>query len=525
MVSGDDLKRKTLISTIFLYAGNFGATGINFVILMVLARILTPIDFGLVAMVTIFTSFFLMVLDFGLSTALIQQKRVDNKLLNSIFEINMAFGLLLGFLLWMGTNLIVNFYDEPRLIPIIKYVALTFVFQSIGEVSYTMLRREMKFGMIALIDILKVTVYGIVSIIFALLGFGVLSLVWGTLAGILTMSFVTLWLFHWPIRLVNPKHARKVLSFGFFVTGADLVNYLAANTDRILIGKYLGSGPLGLYEFTHHLISLPVRKIARAIQKTTFSAFAIIQDSDEVLRRGYNRLVSVVSYITFPLLTGLIICADPLILIIFGDQWIDAVDLIRILSIAGAFKCIGAVRANAFLSKNRPDISFRLQILYFFLLLIAVIGGLSWWKNVGIQWGVSEGLSWGFLPWDVIGKPQWSIAACPRWDLIPIATAVVIAALTSFMVNQHYINKLLQEKMKSFVKSISPAVLQSITVILLWFCLTFYEISFFQLNIFLLLSIKIVGVSGVYLILMFTIWKSQTLGIIDELRDALKSEV
>lgn len=428
MIDTQILKRKTIRATTWMYSANGINTLLNFGTMIVLARLLSPAAFGLLGMVTVFSNFLMLSSNLGLSVAIIQRQELDKRMLNSCYWLFIYIGLALGLIMFTLSKPIAAFYNQPELVQLVRFMAFMFLFASFGDLGQTLLKKELRFAIIAKIQVVMQIIYSITSISLALMGFGVMSLVLGLLVSALTGSILYLYFSSWIVGLPShPRHAKPLIKFGLFVTGSNFTNYLAGNLDYLLIGKLLGSTQLGLYTLAYQLISMPLKKISRTIAITTYPAFAKIQDSDEQLKRGYNKLTANVAFITLPLLTLLLISADPLIPLLYGEKWRQCVPVVQIMCVAGALKSAFSVRGNIFFNKNRPEVAFYVQLIYLFLLAAGVV--------IGVRWGI-----------------------------VGVAAGVTTAVVINSYIYLNISNSLIKMRMAELVKIIAPAAVPSMLV-------------------------------------------------------------
>ncbi len=286
-----------------------------------LARLLTPNDFGLLAMVFVFTNLVMIFRDFGLTAALIQRKGLTEEHLSSSFWINVLTGLLLALLLVVLAPAIAYFYGEDRLTTIIMVLASTFFISSFGIVQVALFTKELNFKPLAIVEILAVAISGIAAVVLAFSGFGVWSLVWYQVIS----SFVTVF-FLWNFSSWRPKllfrwqRVKELLGFGLNLTGFNLVNYFGRNLDNLLIGKFLGVNPLGFYNLAYRLLLFPLQNISSVTGRVMFPSFSAIQDDKSKVRYAYIKTTRYIATVTFPLMVGFLVVAPQFVIVIFGPQ-------------------------------------------------------------------------------------------------------------------------------------------------------------------------------------------------------------
>jgi O-antigen/teichoic acid export membrane protein len=347
--------------------------------LAILARLLTPSDFGLIAMVTVFSSFVAIFSNFGLTSAIVQKKEISDEALSSTFWINVGLGALLTIALAASAPLIAAFYSEPRLTPLVVFISTTFFIASFGNVQTALLTKSMNFKALAVISICAVGISGPVSILLAFSGYGVWSLAWLTvLSAFVTVVFTWIysrWVPHFSLGL---QHVKGLLGFGANLTGFSLVNYFARNADNLLIGKFLGAAPLGFYNLAYNLLLFPLNNISNVIGNVMFPALSIIQHDKQMVREAYITANRYIAAVSFPLMTWLLVTAPQFIRVVFGPKWIGAIALVQILAITSILQSIGTNTGWIFLSQGRTDVLFRVGVVTCSLAVISFAVGLRW---------------------------------------------------------------------------------------------------------------------------------------------------
>ena len=377
----ESLKKRTLKGIVWTAISNFGQQGIQFVITIILARLLTPKDFGLVGIASIFIGLAAVVNQLGIGAALVQRKDLDEGHLASAFWTNITMGVVLCILMIGFAPLIALYFKNPQIIPILRVLSLTFVLGSLRIVPGSLLRRELLFNKLAYINISALVISGMVSVILAFLGYGVWSLVWGrivqVIAGITLIWFIVSWR---PSLSFSLKKFEELFSFGISVLGTNLLTYIKKNSDYFIIGKFLGAGPLGIYTMAYNMVTLPQRKFSTIITTVAFPAFSKIQDETEKIREGFFTTISSISFVTFPILAGLCAVAPELVRVFLGEKWVGAIRPIQILCIPGALYSIGTTVGSVFYAKGRPDLEFKCDLISFGILLGLLL--------VGVRYGI-----------------------------------------------------------------------------------------------------------------------------------------
>ena len=301
---------------------------------VVLARLLTPADFGLVAMVTAITNFGQAFADLGLSEATIQQPEINHNQVSTLFWINVSIGCVLTLVTAAFGPLLAWFYHEPRLVHITLLVSLTFIIGGLRVQHDALLRRQMRFSSLAIRDIVAYLVAVPFAILVALHGYGY----WGIVVLPLTLNFTQM-LFSWVMVRWIPglprrsAEVRSLIGFGGNIAVSYFIFNLNRSADSVLIGWYWGAGPLGLYSRAYNLLMLPVRQLGAPARSVAVPAFSRVQSDPERLARYYLRTANLIMWILAPTFGFLFVAAVPIIVLMLGSRWRDAAPVFQILAI------------------------------------------------------------------------------------------------------------------------------------------------------------------------------------------------
>lgn len=323
---------------------------------VVLARLLTPQDFGLIAMVTAVTGFVVMFKDMGLSMATVQKAEINHAQISTLFWINVALSLGVMLVTAALAPLIAWFYGEPRLTWITLGLAGAFIFSGLTIQHQALLRRNMRFGTLALIGIIGQLAGIVTAIIAAFYGAGYWSLVLMQLAAAITGA-IAVWLAcGWrPGLPVRSSGVRGMLKFGGNITGFNFVHYFARNADNILIGRFIGADALGLYTKAYQLFMKPINEIRNPLCQVAMPILSSIQNQPERYVRYYRQLIDVLATLTVPLTFYCVIEVDFLIRTLLGQQWLAVVPVFRILAIAALIQPVASTQGLVLVSLGFSD--------------------------------------------------------------------------------------------------------------------------------------------------------------------------
>lgn len=373
------LLQKTVSATKWSAISHFGRQGLGFVVAAILARLLPPDAYGLLGMAIVVTGFIEIFKDLGTSSALIQRKELSNDFISSIFWVNVLFGLLstsivIAIAPWVGL-----FYCEPQVVPVLRVLSLSFIISGLSIAQQALLKRQMAFDRLARIELASSAVGGMTGIGMAILGMGVWSLVGQALSESIVTTLL-LWITsYWrPQRKFNWLHMRSVASYSLNLSGFNIFNYFVRNADNMLIGRYLGASALGYYSLAYRLILYPIQSVSWVLGRVLFPAFSQMQDDDTRFRRTYLRVCASISVITFPMMLGLLVVAEPFVAAVFGPRWMPVATLLMILAPVGMIQSVGTTVGHIYMAKGRTDWMFRWGLTTGILAITAFIIGLRW---------------------------------------------------------------------------------------------------------------------------------------------------
>ncbi|WP_158268043.1 MOP flippase family protein [Bradyrhizobium sp. MOS002] len=354
---------------------------------IVLARLLSPSDFGIVGMAAVFIGFAQTYLDMGMSSAVVQRVTNTREQLSSLYWLNIFTGLALFIIAVCATPFIAHVYAEDRLYRLFPLCALLFVIAPIGAQFMTLLQREMEFRTIAKIEIVSTALGTLVAIALAIQGFGPFSLVLGQLTSASATSLqllVSCWKRWAPSFTFGLHNLKGYLGFGLYQMGERTLNFIGSRIDQLLIGAMLGSTALGYYMIAWNLVIMPVGRINPILTRVAFPIFSRLQNDSESLKRGYLLVIRIVAIVNAPLLLGCAAAATNFILVVYGPQWLPSVPILMALCGVGLIRSIGNPIGTLQLARGRADLGFYFNFWICLLQLIGVIAGLALGGALGV---------------------------------------------------------------------------------------------------------------------------------------------
>ena len=393
-----DLKGRSVRGGAVTLVSQIGRFLLQILSTSLLARILTPEDYGLVGMTTVVTGFIQIFKDIGLSYATIQKPEINHRQVSTLFWVNCAVGTGLALITLLLGPGIAWFYEEPKVAGIMYALSLNFVFSGFGAQHEALLKRQMRFVLVAKITLLSMTVGVMAAIITALLGGGYWALV-VLLVGNTTTNTLSVWVVcGWQPGL--PRKASGVgemLRFGGHLTGFNIVNYFSRNLDNILIGRIWGAQALGLYAKSYSLLLLPISQINFPITSVAIPVLSRLQGEPERYKRYYFKAIATITTIGMPVVGFLFAAADQLILLILGEQWTNAVPIFRLLAPAAMTGTFNVAVGWAYNSLGRTGQHLKGGIITSIMYTLVFVVSVRWGAvAVAGAYGIASPLILGF---------------------------------------------------------------------------------------------------------------------------------
>jgi PST family polysaccharide transporter len=458
--------RKQLTSGVFYTAiAKYSNVVFSILIGAVLARLLTPKEFGIVALVTVFVTFFNLLGDFGIGKAVVQNQKLTKHDIRSIFTFSILFALLLGFLFFISAPLISKFYNETELVNITKFLSLAVLFHTLQAIPRALLEKALKFKKLGLITVIIQLSTGIIAIILAYKGFSYYALVIRSILNGFFM-FAIFYLIS-PIKIVlkiDWTSINKIIRFSIFNFGFNFINYFSRNGDNLLIGKFLGTASLGFYDKAYQLMMLPVKNLTHVITPAMMPIFAKHQDDKDLIYKTYRKVIRILATIGFPLAVFLFFSAHEIINIVYGSQWDQSIPIFKLLALIIGIQMLYSSTGAVFLAIDRAQLLFYYGLISSFILLTSIAIGIF------------------------IGD-----------NLISVGYAIIFGYTLNFFIVFYMLIKLaLKKSLMLFFKSILYPILIAISMII---PLYLFE-RLFNMNIFLSLLTKL-SIAAVVFFIMF----------------------
>lgn len=389
-----DLKTKTISGMIWSAVQKFGNMGISFVSNIVLARMLTPEDYGCIGMLAIFIVVSNTFVDGGFGSALIQKKDPTQEDYSTIFWWNIFISSVLYGVLYLSAPFIAEFYHMELLSSILRVQGIVLIINSLNIIQTNQLRKQLKFKRLANVTIIAHIIAAVSAIILAWKGWGVWALV---AQQIIVSSFISilLWILNkWmPDFSFSKESFKQLFSFGSFILISNFINTFCNNIQGLLIGRFFSPAVMGYYTQAHKLEAIASQSFSGVVDQVSYPVLSKFQNDNNAMKSVLQKLMISLSFVTFPMMLILILVAEPLIILLYGEQWLNSVPYFQILCVAGIAICLQGILYYAVASKGKSKDLFVWTIIKRSVGLLAMVIGMSLWNVKGLLWGMVFG-SW-----------------------------------------------------------------------------------------------------------------------------------
>ena len=416
----DDIKSATTNGFFWSFCERIGQQGIQFVISIILARVLLPEQFGLIAMLTIFMAVALSFVSSGFGSALIQKKDANHLDECSIFFFNILVSFLVAGILFLSAPWIAAFYQVPLLTPLARVLSLNLIINAFGIVQVALLTKRIDFKAQMKIGTIATVLSGSIGVTMAYQGYGVWSLVAQSIGSNLFRTTLLWFFLPWrPTWIFSSVALRSMFSFGSKLLFSGLLDTIYNNLYLVVIGKMFSAADLGYYTRAEQSVRFPVNNLSSTVGRVTFPVFSSMQDDKARLKRGTRKALSTLAMVNFPLMIGLAVVARPLVLVLLTEKWLPCVPYLQLLCMAGLLYPLQAINLNVLIAQGRSDLFFRLEI----------------YKKVMITAAI-------FLTW--------------RWGISALIYGQIATSVIAYYMNSYYTGKLLSYPIAEQLKDIVP---------------------------------------------------------------------
>lgn len=448
----ESLKNKAVHGAKWSFLDNIANLGVTFLVGLVLARLLTPEEYGIMAIIAIFIAISNTIIDSGFSNALIRKVHIERIDYNTVFFFNLVVSVVLYLLLFVAAPFISLFFKEPILTDVLRVIGWVLVVNALGIIPRTILVRNIDFKTQTKVSVISSIASGVVGIGMALTGWGVWSLVWQQLARQMLNSLF-LWLFcKWiPAWEFSMRSFKEMFGFGYKLLLSGLIDTIYKNIYYVVIGRFYSSAQLGQYTRAEQFNTIFSSNLTSVVQRVSYPVLSSIQEEPERLHEAYRRVIKLTMLVTFACMLGLAAVAKPLIIILIGEKWIPAVAFLQIICFSGMLYPLHAINLNILQVKGRSDLFLKLEIIK----KIIAIGPIT----IGVFYGI-EYMLWGS----------------------------VFTSFIAYFLNSYYSAGLIHYPTKEQLKDVFPTFAVSLTV-----AAAMWSLSLLDMSMYILLFIQIVA--------------------------------
>ncbi|PID90758.1 MAG: flippase [Bacteroidetes bacterium] len=442
----DTLKDRTAKGMGWSLLDNLAGAGITFLVGLVLARLLSPSEYGILAIVMIFIAVSNSIVDSGFSSALVRKVKVSPLDYNTVFYFNLVVSAVLYVGLYFLSPFIADFFGQAILVPVTRVIGVVLVINGLAIIPRTIFVRSVNFKSQMLASLIASVASGVVGIGMALMDYGVWSLVGQLITRQLLLTVCLWWLSRWtPALEYSWESFRELFSFGSKLLVAGLIDTVYRHVVEFVIGKFYTTGELGQYTRADQFGNLVAGNMTSVIQRVSYPVLSSIQEEPERLLEGFRRVIKSSMLLSFAAMFGMAACARPMVLLLIGEKWLPSVYYLQILCLSASLYPLHAINLNILQVKGRSDLFLRLEV-YKKLLGVGPI-------LLGIFWGI-----------------------------VPMLWGGVVTSVLAFFLNSYYSDALLSYPSLMQVRDVAPTFCVSLVVAGCMWCVTLVPMAvYFQL--------------------------------------------
>lgn len=429
-----DLKHKTVSGILWTAFQRYSRMIILFISEIILARLLTPFDYGCIGMLAIFMLLAETIIDGGFGSALIQKKQPSQEDYSTIFYWNLIMSLLLYCLLYIAAPYIAEFYNIPLLSSVLRVQGIILFIYAFNVVQCSLLRKNLHFKVLSIVTVVTSIVSLAVTILMALKGYGVWSLV---VQNILTAAIpaIVFWFYiKWrPVCTFSWKSFKELFNFGFYMFLIELMGQFGRQIQGLLIGRYYNANIMGYYSKAASTERVASTSLSQVMSQVTYPLYSAIQDDKETLGKMVRRLTMTIAYLSFPLMFILILCAKPLFVLLYTERWVECVPYFQVLCLAGLAYCLQSVNYHSITAIGKSKVMFEWTIAKRLIGIAFIILGQFLFGMNGLLVGVVLHTWFSYfiniyLVTKYIGYNWWN----QLFDILPILGASVFSYIISY---------------------------------------------------------------------------------------------
>ncbi len=389
MPASESLSRKVIKGGLWIFSLRITNRGLGFIRTLILARLLTPSDFGLIGIAMLAMSAVEMLSETGFQTALIQKKGNIREFLDTAWTVAAIRAVILFGFLFFTSPFIANFFNSPQTSLIIKVIAISTLLSGFGNVSILYFQKELQFHKQFIYEVTANIVDLIISIYLAFLLKSVWALVWGGLAGHIIRFVISYAIYPYRPRIrIEKEKLHELFMFGRWIFGSSIVIFLVTQGDSIFLGKMLGITALGFYQMAFTLSNMPTGEISQVVSQVTFPTYSKLQDDVKKINQIFFNVLQLNTFIITPITIGMIYLAPELIRLFLGEKWLPMLGAMQVLAVAGFVRSIAIASGSLLLATNKPDLTTKLQVLRLIILGISIYPLTIKWGILGTSYAI-----------------------------------------------------------------------------------------------------------------------------------------
>lgn len=431
----DDLRKKTLLGSFWMMIERFGYLTIQFVSNLVLARLLSPDDFGVIGILMVFITLSNVFIDSGFSASLIQKKEISETDKSTVFYINLSLASVVYIILFFTSPWIADFFHNESIASLLRALGIVLLIDSFCTIQNTLLSRDMNFKLLTKIKLVAILIAAIVAIYLAYSGYGIWSLIVQYLL-YSTIRTITTWMVaKWrPILVFSKESFRTLFGFGSKLLFSTFVAELYVNFQQILIGRFYTPSDLGFYSQARQFQQIPTGTVSQVINSVAFPAYAKLQNDKAKLKEMFRQNVRLVAYLNTPLMVLLAVIAQPLIILLYSSKWVGSIGYFQFLCIGfGIFLAIHQCSLSVLKAVGRSDYVLKLEIIKKVLGVLLIIIGINIWSIWGILYALAlNSFIEIFLNGYYLGKQLQYNGFNQLMDMIPSLIASLISGAAAY---------------------------------------------------------------------------------------------
>ena len=417
------VNRKTIISNmLWRLAERCGAQGVSFIVSLILSRLLLPEAYGVISLITVFTSILNLFIDSGFKNALIQKKDADQLDYSTVFYFNIVMGVLLYGIMFAAAPLIADFYDRPYMVPYIRAMALTLILGGINGVQQAVVARRMQFKRFFYATLTGTVISAVVGISMAYMGTGVWALITQRLVN-QAIDTVFLWYtVRWrPSLRFSMKRLKPMFGYGSKLLLSSFVNTLMGNMTGLIVGKIYTAELLAYYDKGKNIPNLVVQNLQAAVQSVLFPVIAGNQNQKEEVKKILRKSIMTSTYCIFPCMTGIAVCAEPLVRLLYTEKWIAMVPCLQLWCFCFAFYLWHTANLQVIQALGRSDIFLKIEIIKQFLSL----GGILLSAPFGVLAMLTATCIVAVISLYINARPNVRLAGYGFWEQIKDVSPII----------------------------------------------------------------------------------------------------